>query len=41
MDELKREFKGNLGLFLVCAELTKRNLLILEEICKQRGLPGF
>lgn len=35
--EIKKEFKGNVGLFLVCAELSKRNLISMPTSRNTKG----
>ncbi len=35
--KIKREFKGNLGVFLVCAELSKRNLIAMPTSRNTKG----
>jgi len=35
--EIKREFKGNVGLFLVCAELSKLNLIVMPTTRNTKG----
>jgi len=35
--EIKKEFKGNVGLFLVCAELSKRNLIAMPTSRNTKG----
>jgi len=35
---LRKELKGNLGLFLVCAEITKRNLIALPTSRNTKGI---
>ena len=35
--EIKKEFKGNIGLYLVCAELSKRNLIALPTSRNTKG----
>ena len=35
--ELEKGIKGNIGLFLVCAELSKRNLVVLPTFRNTRG----
>ena len=35
--EIKKEFKGNVGLYLVCAELSKRNLIALPTSRNTKG----
>src|SRR4030042_6043414 len=37
MSEIKRQFKGNLGMFLVCAELSKRNLIAMPTSRNTKG----
>ena len=37
MGDIKREFKGNLGMFLVCAELSKRNLIAMPTSRNTKG----
>ncbi len=37
MSEIKREFKGNLGLFLVCVELSKLNLIAMPTTRNTKG----
>jgi len=34
---IKKEFKGNVGLFLVCAELSKRNLIAMPTSRNTKG----
>ena len=35
--KIKKEFKGNVGLYLVCAELSKRNLIALPTSRNTKG----
>ena len=35
--KIKKEFKGNVGLFLVCAELSKRNLIAMPTSRNTKG----
>jgi len=35
--QIKKEFKGNIGLFLVCAELSKRNLIVMPTSRNTKG----
>ena len=35
---LKKEYKGNVGLFLVCLEISKKNLIALPTSRNTRGL---
>ena len=35
--EIKKEFKGNVGLYLVCAELSKQNLIALPTSRNTKG----
>ena len=35
--EIKKEFKGNVGLFLVCAELSKLNLIVMPTSRNTKG----
>jgi len=37
MNNIKREFKGNLGMFLVCVELSKLNLIALPTTRNTKG----
>jgi hypothetical protein len=37
MNEIRREFKGNIGMFLVCAELSKLNLIALPTSRNTKG----
>ncbi len=37
MNEIKREFKGNVGLFLVCTELSKLNLAAMPTSRNMKG----
>ena len=37
MSEIKTQFKGNLGMFLVCAELSKRNLVAMPTSRNTKG----
>jgi hypothetical protein len=37
MTEIKREFKGNIGMFLVCAELSKHNLTAMPTSKNMKG----
>ena len=38
MCNLRKEIKGNLGLFLVCTEITKRNLIALPTSRNTKGI---
>jgi len=38
MCKLRKEIKGNLGLFLVCTEITKRNLIALPTSRNTKGI---
>jgi len=38
MTEIKKEFKGNIGLFLTCAEVSKMNLIALPTSRNTKGL---
>jgi len=37
MSDIKREFKGNIGLFLVCVELSKLNLIAMPTTRNTKG----
>ena len=37
MGDIKPQFKGNLGMFLVCAELSKRNLITMPTSRNTKG----
>lgn len=38
MPEIKKEFKGNIGLFLTCVEISKMNLIALPTSRNTKGL---
>jgi len=37
MENIAKQFKGNLGLFLVCAELSKSNLIAMPTVRNTKG----
>lgn len=37
MSDIRKEFKGNVGLFLVCAELSKKNLIAMPTSRNTKG----